>query len=149
MSIEYDAETRVESPVLTSELDEGIQRALSRGRTFAASLPTHAWMTLNQIADAERMSVEGLLARGAGQGLLHRWRTRRALNHLLSRGYLRRDGEHVIPTVAGIGAIRPYMSMDPTSSAFPALRERRRQELAAERTGAGAREGSRADGARR
>ena len=136
MNTVYDTEDRNGASAPMSELDQGIQRALARGRTFAASLPTYAWMTLNRIAETDSVSVDALFERGEGQGLLHRWKTRRALDHLLSRGYLRQDDGRVVLTVCGIGAIRPYMSMDPTSSAFPALRERRRQELAAESSSA-------------
>lgn len=128
----FDTEGREEAPALTSALDLDIQRALSQGKTFAITVPTRVWMLLNHVVEADGTSMEALLSRDGGWHGLHRWRNRRALDQLLRRGYLRRDGELVIPTVRGIGAIRPYMSMDPTSTGFPALRDRRRQELAAE-----------------
>lgn len=113
-----------------SAWDEDVQYELRRGRAAAAALPARLWAVLNEIVSDPGETEAVLRTSGRNLDLLGPWRMRRAVAGLVSLGYVRREDDRLFPTVAGIGVVRPFMSLSPSSSQFPALREMRRAETA-------------------
>ncbi|MFB7843186.1 hypothetical protein [Microbacterium sp. NPDC056052] len=112
------------------DLDAEVQRELKRGETFGVTLPAPLWELLNRVVSAEGVEQEALLGPGGRVTAFRVFRARRRIDELRRLGYVRRDGDRWMPTVAGMGVVRPFMSPKTSSAMFPVLREMRRAETA-------------------
>lgn len=134
MTIDHAADSSASaSRAALSALNEDVQRELRRGRASGAALSTRLWGILNEIVSDPGETELARLRSGRRFGLLRPQRIRRAITGLVALGYVRRDGDRLVPTVAGIGVVRPFMSLDSQSSQFPALRDMRMRETASSR----------------
>ncbi|WP_292719397.1 hypothetical protein [Microbacterium sp. 13-71-7] len=106
-----------------STLNDEVQRELQRGSRHGALLPSRDWTILNRIESDHGVDELTLLAPEHRLDILHAPRVRRIVKRLVKRGFVRRDATRLLPTVAGVGAVHPFMSVNSGSSLYPKLRQ--------------------------
>lgn len=116
------------APVIPSTLNDEVQRELERGSRNGALLPSREWTILNRIASDHGVDELTLLAPERRFDILHAPRVRRIVKRLVRRGFVRRDASRLLPTVAGVGAVHPFMSVNSGSSLYPKLRQMLEEE---------------------
>ncbi|MGB4136023.1 MAG: hypothetical protein WA971_05640 [Microbacterium sp.] len=127
--------TRANVVTVRRRLDEGIERELQRGGTFGVSLNGHLWGLLNTLVERELQqptptSEDSLLAASTLGGPFRVVRFRRHLGTLIQLGYARRTPAALHPTIRGIGAVRPFSTVDvPHRLPVDKLRSLRQAEL--------------------
>ncbi|OZB82043.1 hypothetical protein [Microbacterium sp. 13-71-7] len=114
-------------------LDVEVQRELRRGVGRGVDLSAGQWAMLNRIVTDGGVDEGVLLRTDSPFDSFRRIRRRAVLGRLVAVGLVRRANGRMTPTVAGVGAIRPLMSLDPGSVLFPRLRVMRQAELASAR----------------
>lgn len=96
--------------------DAGIERELRRGELQGMVLPRALWDMLNTVVERELqqpspVTEESLYAATPFSGTFRGARFRRRLEWLVQRGFVRREGDTVRPTVAGLAAVRPFSAL--------------------------------------
>ena len=92
-------------PVLAGE----VRRELRRGAMFGVTLSARSRSLLEEVVAAGGEDVAELgAARGLGSWVRRR-RARTVITRLTTLGYVRHDGGRLVPTVAGVGVVRPAL----------------------------------------
>lgn len=115
-------------------LDADVRRELRRGETFAVILPSRLWPLLDSIVAEGGIEEQALLEATGRSGVLRRRLAKRHIEQLCTLGYVRRLGARLVPTVSGIGAVRPFVSLQLGGSTLQKLRELRRGEISGSAT---------------
>ncbi|MGB4137467.1 MAG: hypothetical protein WA971_12935 [Microbacterium sp.] len=112
-------------------LDEDVLRELQRGATFAVTLPNGLWPLLTLIVAEDGVGEAAVEASRNRRLPFRRVLSRRRIDALLSRRYVRREQDRLLPTVRGVGAVRPLVFVRADGAYLNWLRGLRLAEIAA------------------